>query len=313
MAKDFSDFERKIKNLFPKDTTFTHNNDLYKVNFCGKPMCKKGEPKTDVFIEIVKLKDNTTGQIKISVKKSNAEFLENKIKPERAKAIMGENWKNIIKSATKDISNKFEDRYLIFKDKKGKSQAGSITLGWKYEILAVPSGELSTKLNLTEEQVIEVYSGNKLSPDKKNSIVCGKEIKNSGVATSILIGDLSKFSTAQDVIDSLVPIKTYVKSNPNVYLACKALNYRSLDDKYDGDRPLCVFIDWNISNNKLTPTFRYDKPLETGGKEVLDKLKLTLKSLKVFNTTDLDMSSISHKDIVYTSESNVKIKGSVSE
>lgn len=310
MAKDFITFEKEINNLFPKDSTFRYNNELYKVNFSGKPTCKKGEPKTDVFVEVTKLNDNSIGQIKISVKKSNAEFLENKIKPERAEAIIGDNWSEVIESATKEISNKFEKRYLIFKDKKGKSDAGSITLGWKYEILAVSSGELSAKLDLNEEQVIEIYSGNKLPLDKKNSIVCGKEIKNSGVATSILIGDLSDFKSSQDVIDNLSPIKTYVKANPNVYLACKALNYRSLIDKYDGDRPLCVFIDWNIINNKLTPSFRYDKPLITGGKEVLDKLKSSLSTLNASNTNNLSIENIAYKDIVYTSEIKSKIKNS---
>ncbi|MGN0026855.1 MAG: hypothetical protein ACI33I_07635, partial [Clostridium sp.] len=190
MAKDFSDFEREITSLFPKNSTFKYNNEFYKVNFSGKPTCKKGEPKTDVFVEVTKLCDNSIGQIKISVKKSNAEFLENKITPERAKAIIGDNWSEVIETATKKLSNKFEKRHLIFKDKKGKCDAGSITLGWKYEILAVPSGSLSTKLDLTENQVIEIYSGNKLPIDKKNAIVCGKEIENSGVATSILIGNL---------------------------------------------------------------------------------------------------------------------------
>lgn len=302
MAKDFSTFEREINNLFPKAATFKYNNELYKVNFSGKPTCKKGEPKTDVFVEVTKLSDNSISQIKISVKKSNAEFLENKIKPDRAEAIIGSNWSEVIESATKEISNKFEKRYLIFKDKKGKSDAGSITLGWKYEILSVSSGDLSAKLDLNENQVMEVYSGNKLPLDKKNSIVCGKEIKNSGVATSILIGNLSSFKSAQDVIDNLISIKTYVKANPDVYLACKALNYRSLIDKYDGNRPLCVFIDWNIVNNKLTPIFRYDKPLITGGKEVLDKLKLSLKALNSSDTNDLSIEDIAYKDIVYKSE-----------
>lgn len=310
MAKDFSIFEREINNLFPKDSTFKYNNENYKVNFSGKPTCKSGEPKTDVFIEVTNLSNQSIGQIKISVKKSNAEFLENKIKPDRAKAIIGDNWSKVIESATKKISDKFEKRYLIFKDKKGKSEAGSITLGWKYEILSVPSGELSAKLDLTQEQIIEIYSGNKLPTDKKNSTVCGKEIKNSGVATSILIGNLSDFNSAQDVIDRLIPIKTYVKSNPDVYLACKALNYRSLIDKYDGNRPLCVFIDWTIINNKLTPLFRYDKPLITGGKEVLEKLKLSLNTLNSSDTNNLSIENIACKDIVYTSKVKAKTKNS---
>lgn len=88
-----------------------------------------------------------------------------------------------------------------------------------------------------------------------------------------------KVSTTQEVIDSLITIEDYVDANPTVYFACKALNYRTYHKKYDGNRPLSVYVDWNVRDGKLDPVLVYDNPLDTIF--ILTNLSITKKSLQV--------------------------------
>lgn len=144
------------------------------------------------------------------------------------------------------LKGKFKSKPLIYKHKKGKTNAGSITLGWKFELLNKSSGELSNKIALSKKQVIDVYSGTNLPNDKKNALIKESRVPNSGIANCLLIGNTELYTTAQDVINNIIPITTYVESHPDIYLACKALNYRTFEQKFDGNRPLCVFVDWDV-------------------------------------------------------------------
>jgi hypothetical protein len=299
MSRNFSDSERYIKELFCKGTTFTNNNKHYEVILSDKPTCSKGEPKTDLYILVTELETNTRKELKISVKKSNADFLENKISDERALAIFGQDWKYIINACTMQLEDKFKSKPLIYKRKKGKTNAGSITLGWKFELLNKSSGQLSNKIALSKKQVLDVYSGTNLPDDKKNALIKGSRVPNSGIANSLFIGNTELYSTAQDVINNIIPITTYVESHPDIYLACKALNYRTFEQKFDGDRPLCVFIDWNIKDGKLTPNVRFDTPLVTCGNAVASKLLTALNTLNINTTDDITPQNVSSTDFVY--------------
>ena len=113
MAKSFGDAERHILGLFQPGTNFIFNNRKYAVIFADKPTCNNGEPKTDIFIWAKA--DVTNLCLKISFKKQNADFLENKMNSERAEQIFGSNWKNIIANSTNSIRDKFLARKLIYK------------------------------------------------------------------------------------------------------------------------------------------------------------------------------------------------------
>lgn len=222
MARNFSHSERYIKELFCKGTTFTNNNKHYEVILSDKPTCSKGEPKTDLYILVTELETNTRKELKISVKKSNADFLENKISDERALAIFGQDWKYIINACTMQLEDKFKSKPLT-----------------------------------------ELYT------------------------------------TAQDVINNIIPITTYVESHPDIYLACKALNYRTFEQKFDGDRPLCVFVDWDVKNRKLTPNVRFDAPLVTCGNAVASKLLNAMKTLSITTTDNITPQNVASSDFVY--------------
>lgn len=187
MAK-FGDTERNIACFFQLGTSFTLNSITYSVAKVGKPTCEKGEHQTDIYV-LAKSDIGLEKEIKISFKKENADFIENKTNAERAEALLGTNWSQIIQAATASIKPAFENKKLIYKIKGGKTEECAITLGWKYELLNKTGGELSGIVKLTRDQIIDVYAGTHLPNDKRKAMVNGSVIQNSGIANYILIND----------------------------------------------------------------------------------------------------------------------------
>lgn len=173
---------------------------------------------------------------------------------------------------------------------------GSITLGWKFELINKSGGDLSGKMLLSREQVIDVYAGTNISNDKKHALVCGSIIKDSGVANYILMDD--KVNSLQEVIDRMCLIEDYVELNPEIYFACKALNYRTFEEKWDGDRPLSVQVNWNIEDEKLIPKVIYDKPLVIKGNECAERLIKYMNQLNIKNTDDINENNVGTDRII---------------
>lgn len=86
----------------------------------------------------------------------------------------------------------------------------------------------------------------------------------------------------------MMPIEEYVMIHPDIYFTCKALNYRTFEEKWDGNRPLSVHVDWSATNEKLVPKLVYDKPLQVKGDEVAGRLLTYMKKLSIKNTNDID-------------------------
>lgn len=295
----FTDSERHIVSLFNPGSPFYFKGEKYIVDMAGKPITKKGEPKTDIYVKSFRTFGNKFIEFKISFKQENADFLENKMTAERAQQIFGERWKEIICNFTTQIEEKFLNRPLIFKRNLGKTKAGCITLGWKFELVNKPGGDLSDVVNLRFNEVLEVYAGRKLDDSKRNASVNGLIIPESGVANCVINCDAQSISTIQEAVDNIIHIEDFAVENPNVYFACKALNYRSFDNKYDGNRPLSVFIDWEVTNSKLNPNVRFDDPLVTRGNQVASKLIKSLNSLGINNTDDIDETNIVTLNNIY--------------
>lgn len=299
MPVNFGIEEHRILELFKINKTFDFEGQKYKIIFSGKPTCGKGEPKTDIYVRADS--DTYKREFKISFKKSNADFLENKINSDRAKQLFGINWADIIRKSTMQLKDSFLDKHLIYKKSFGRTEEGAITLGWKFELLNVESGQLSNKMQLTKKQVIDVYAGTNLDTDKKNAYVNGETIRNSGIANYILFED-APIKTLQDTIDNLITIEKYVNENPDIFFACKALNYRTYVGKYDGDRPLSVYVDWFINkNNKLDGKICFDTPLMQGGNMIADKLFKALNTLNIKTTKDINNKNTENMNYVYDS------------
>lgn len=296
MGKTFSSAEKEVLSMFPVGAKFKYEGEDYTVVVSGKPTCINGEPKTDIYIKAISSCENAM-EFKVSFKKENAEFLENKINSERAEQLFGECWSEIISNAISDLKDEFLSRPLIYKKNFKRTDAGSITLGWKFELLNKSSGQLSGSMKLTKEQVIDVYAGTNLTDDKRNSSVNGVVIADSGVANFILF-QRDPMQNIQQIIDSLVSIEDYVNKNPDVYFACKALNYRSFIDKYDRNRPLAVYVDWFIKDGKLSHDICFDTPLQKGGNYVHRELKNALNELRVITTDDLNHDNVECTEII---------------
>lgn len=290
---DFGDAERRILAYFTLGTKFEFKNKVFEVIEAGKPTCPHGEPKTDIYI--LAQSGFEKEEIKISYKKENADFLENKTNSERAEQLFGKEWRNVIEESTRSIEKQFREKPLIYKQQKGRTEKGAITLGWKFELLNKPGGELSGKMNLTEKQVYDVYAGTNLSPEKKDASVNGHIIENSGVADYILMVD--NVNSAQDIINRMVPIYEYIKLHPNIYFACKALNYRTFREKYDGNRPLSVQVDWTVTDGRLTHDLVFNKPLEMNGDETAKRLLTCMNILSIKTTDDVKKDNSEMKNI----------------
>jgi hypothetical protein len=297
LTMTFGAAEHRILDMFKIGTRFIFDNIEYVVTVSGKPTCSKGEPKTDIYIG-AKSSINTTKEFKISFKKINADFLENKTNAERAEQLLGSEWDNIIAMATSNIKDAFLSRPLIYREKFGRTDAGAITLGWKFELLNVLSGQLSGVIELSREQVIDVYAGTNLAGDKKDSTVNRIIVPNSGISNYILFENKA-FGSVQQVIDSLITVEDYVELNPNVYFACKALNYRTFKKKYDGNRPLAVHVDWFVREGKLAYNLNFDSPLKQGGNYAFARLKSALDTLGVETTNDLNSYNVENSNIIF--------------
>ncbi|WP_075721792.1 hypothetical protein [Roseburia sp. 499] len=288
---DFIEAEEVVRKFFPKGTTFDYEGEEYMVIDSGKPLPQKGkgEPKTDIYV--CAQSEGTTKEFKISYKKKNADFLENKMKSDRAEQIFGANWKEIIEENTKRISDRFEETPVLFLDQRKKTEPGSMTLGWRFELFNKLQGGLSGKMeNMTRDQVYEVYAGKKLEERKRNAKVNGKVIPNSGTADYILVTD--EVESAQDIINRMQPIGEYIDENPDIYFGCKALNYRSKKKKMEGNRALSVQVDWHVEDKKLSIDIEYEKPLMRDGKQMKAAVQTCLKLLQKKDATEFDSKEL---------------------
>jgi len=298
MAVNFAETERAIIDLLNKDKSFYYGGEKYEISYAAKPCSSRGEPKADIFILAVDPKGDNK-KFKISVKQDNADFYENKMSAETAESIFGADWKNIIIASTKSIKENFASRHLIYKNKCGRTEKGALTLGWKFELLNVKSGHLSGSMVMSCEQKKAVLRGDNLTPDKRDAYVNGNRVSNSGVADYLLNCSTTLNSTS-DIFNELVPLDdSFPYDSFNFYFACKALNYRMLKDKWDGNRPLSVYVDWEVEEGKLKANLNFDNPLVTKGNSIGSKLKESLGIIGVNNISQVSPEVVTnYHDIV---------------
>jgi hypothetical protein len=289
----FGQAERNVCDLFKKGTVFSFDGCRYVTMFSGKPTIGRGEPKTDIFIRAFESRTSQVKDIKISYKKANADFLENKMNALRAEEVFGPQWAQVLIGTTTGIQKKFSDRPRIYLTKYGHTEAGSITLGWKFELVRRAAGDLSGEIKLDASQKIDIYSGRNLSVEKRNASVNGTVIADSGVAEYLLNKDY--IENAQDAIDSLERIVDFAPKQ-NMFFACKALNYRTLHvpPKCDGPRPLAVQVEWFVNRvGKLDSRLNFSNPLTKDGYAMQDMLKGAMAKIGVHSTNDLNARNCS--------------------
>jgi hypothetical protein len=297
----YSLFEKGLISIINKEKKFIHNNKQFTILIFGKPTAIKGEPKTDIYI-LAKSADNEVIEFKILVRQDNANFLENKISIDRMKSIFKNKWETKINNLLIKMETRLKEKPLIYKEKFRSTQKGSILLGYRLDILNIKSGVLSDTLDVTKEELLDIYTGITLEVDKKNAYVNGHRIENSGIANSILNGYMQDYVTLQDIIDNIECVKNYIIQYPNVFFALKGLNYRTFKQgkKWDGDRTLSVYIEWFVENNQLKYEIILNNPLLVKGNQVALNLKNSLKNLNIKDTNDININNtLNYENIVF--------------
>lgn len=290
--------EEHILKLFTEHNKFTYDNKEYEILNIGKPRPQSpgGECKTDVYI--LCKGNGVEKEFKISIKQDNADFLENKISYERATELFGNNTDEILISSIDQIKNSFLEEPLINISKYGRTSPNCIKIGWRYELLNKKSGNRSAEILLTDNQKIDVFSGHNLNEDKRNSIVNDEEIENSGVANFMLIVEGELIDDLNYYVQNLQEINEYA-INQDIYYACKAVNYRAIVDRWDGDRPLAVYCEWFINDeDKLDCELIFDMPLKKKANEIGTNIRELLSSLEINHTNFEEIKSKLSENVI---------------
>lgn len=276
-AHAYATAENHIVTLFSPGAKFNYLGREFTSVASDKPRVAKGggEGKTDIYVKAVDA-DGNEEEIKISYKKENADSYENWVSPARAEATFGSDWKNIVSEAVNKNKDKFTAamKYDRRKRSNKSTQAGGVyTLGWAFDLRSNPRN-LSVRLdNLTEHQEKEIYSGATLPEVKKDCVVNGEVVKNSGVATHMLVSDSAK--TPQEAIDSLVSMDDYVKNHRGqLHMAFKAVNYFYKENKGEASRYLAVAVNWTKNEHgRMVKTIDTSNPLATNSTEALANIR----------------------------------------
>lgn len=297
MKKAYRDLEDHIINLFNSADGFIYwNNKRYnRVAACKPhPQGGGGECKTDVYVLLNDDDNGATVEIKISVKKDDAEFLANKITETIAEDLLGQDWKQIIIKSIDSIKDNFinkKNELVFLKTKAGETDA-NFTLGWKLEVTNKPR-TLSCPLNLKNDQIVKIiFKGENQVVKKKDAIIFNERIQeNSGIAEYIIYGNLDKYSNAQEVINDLVDLNSYTAEN--IHLVFTANNFRYKANKADGARTLAIAVEWSVKGNRLSPKIIFDQPLlYQGERDMMPRIQQCLIQLGIKSYSDIDIESI---------------------
>ncbi len=265
--KDYLDLEDHILDQFSTGEKFIFQGNEFKVILSGKPVVAGGggEPKTDVYVKANSIDDSSSLELKISIKMKKSKkniFLGNKIPKKRAIQIFGKQWHQIIVNSIQEIKDILEKSNPIDRSKK------KVLLGWRFDILNSKSGQRSGKIHTSTEIIEEIYSGKNLESRKKDAVVSNQVVLASGIANFVLEVNKEDINNSNDVITNLISIKQYVKKNNEIYFALKALNLRfsaSKSPKWDGDRPLVVYVKYCAKNDILKWKIVLDEPYVRSG------------------------------------------------
>lgn len=287
--KTYRLLEEHIIKMFETDRLFNYYGKLCEVIEAGKPRPQggEGECKTDVF---VRSKVQATAEevvLKISVKNWNKEFLENKLREETMEVYLGPDWESVLIEASSSIKDSFENRPLIYPSGSGNIRPNSITVGWKLEI-ADEERALSAPIPLNDKQIKDyIYKGTNLTEPKRDSIVNGRVVPNSGIADYLLTTSIENIKSSNDIIEQMQLIDDLHIGN--TYFIFTANNYRTDVQRADGPRYLAVRIEWDIVDGKMVPKFHYDQPLHfTGQNDMAPLVRRALQYLGKLNAADLE-------------------------
>lgn len=263
------DNEKYVAESFVIGSNFEMEGKVWTIMNSGKPRTQggSGEPKTDTYVAIKS--ENETREYKISIKRSDYNFVENKLSMKRIAEIMGEDTaKKVIEEGIANlVKNNAESLYddMVVKENvvraKGEEPTTRFKLGWRLDMTNKENGKRSFLFPLTNKQKKEMFTGECLEERKRNAVVNGVVIKDSGVANYLLEMDLECVVNPIDIIEKCVPItEDFVKENNfEIYGTIKAVNYFT-NGKYEHARPLVMYVDYEkMQDGTYKPMMGFDK------------------------------------------------------
>ncbi|MCM2535155.1 hypothetical protein NDK43_25935 [Neobacillus pocheonensis] len=289
--------EDHIKNTFLNERTFTLDGVTYDIIEVDKPSTPGGgECKTDCYV--LGRNGFQEKELKISIKLQDVnEFQGNKLKPDTTESYFGVDWQDIVRDATLSARHVIENQPLIYRRKHVKTEADSITLGWKLEITD-KYRPLSSQIPLSHRDIRDfVYKGTRLPQDKKDAYVLGRIRTDSGVAEYIIFTKRNRIRCVQDIMDQLILIEDAPVED--TYLIFTANNYRPRENKWEGKRYLSVIVNWSIENGRLVHSYDYDHPLAPNTDTSLPQLLHALDQLPTRYPTELDDRYIADCSIIF--------------
>jgi len=270
---------------------FTFENEHYQVIQNSKPSSEK---KTDFYVLARKIKDNTEREFKISYKKPDFSFVENKVQPHRIPYIYSENWSEILKVQIKPIQHLFNAESIIdfIKEK--------IKIGWRYEIEQLDAPGIGGRnLSTVIQQNIssQVLWGDGCADKMRDALVDGKKITNSGIPDFILIKEPENIKTIQDVFDDLHDIRKYAKKHWKMRAGFIAQNNRwnrqTKTWKTEGfSRSFAVWVKWDVVNQCLRGRPVYNKPLEKSAGDIIENLSSCLEEMGISHDSNFSFEML---------------------
>ena len=296
MADGFA--ERTIREILDH-SEFTYQKRHYKIIQNEKP---SPETKTDFYILAEDLKNGTTKEFKISYKKNNFSFVENKIQPHRIKIIYGKNWSHILQEQISQ-QNTLEENIHWRKKKPEESLQNSflnfpvinfnlqkILLGSRYEIEQLDkTGNRLHAAKITQNITPQIFWGENCRDNMRDALVDGIITKGCGIPDFILIRNPEDIHNANDAFEHILDIQKYAQEHSEMKASFIAQYYRksSAGWKTEGwSRSFAVWIKWSVVNGKIRGQPIFDRPLEITAKQVFETFCECLNKLGIISPCD---------------------------
>lgn len=287
--------ERIVRNVL-HNAVFTYDKETYKVIQNEKP---QPETKTDFYVVAENVKNIHHKIFKISYKKPSYTFMENKIKPDRLKAIFGKDCISIIqdqimqknrikenkfwkkKNPDTHLSDSFKNFPLV------QQRTHKIMLGWRYEIEQRDMAGTRTLTAKIEQDIARhVFWCEDCIGTRRDGLINGVRASDSGIPDYILVRDPEDIKTAQDVFSNICDIREYAKQHSEMRATFMSQYYRWHMRKKklvtEGkSRTFAVWVKWQIINGKIDGKVILDKPLQKTSGQVLDNLETCMKMVNI--------------------------------
>lgn len=275
-VKEFEQLEIDVKNTFLRavgediilpDWFGEYGGQTLTILQAGRP---KTNPKTDVYVGLGK-NDNVLTYLGISIKKDNADWVENWAKASTLSILFGSEQKAaaIVQDCINYVGlEKLEENVKRFSTSKGLPGIGigyTLQLGFKSKTKEYGGGnldDLPSFANMHNFTINEAYSGARKYADTKISMGEGMDdiVVGGGVANCMLHAALGSWKNVQEIVNMLSPIpcsgvNKEEDEKEKLYFTFKKKNYYQKAKESNLSSECVVLIKWEFDEQllRLTP------------------------------------------------------------